>query len=236
LEEEKREKIVNDFAYLSNSNYKKVADFISKKTGNLLSVKMASELQKWLEEMALTPEFILCMLELCFERNIYNPRDITEITRDIKKYSINTVEGLDIYFKKYVDAEKNLALRTRRFDPDIIKFGTFTGIDMNADARRNIYNKWRYDWGFTHAMIMKAGELMCQRTKNGGLEYIDSVLHDWMSREIRSLDDVDKELREMKNRGKRSIADGLKQKNPVKPASAEYETYIPPASLERNKN
>ncbi|WP_054695828.1 DnaD domain protein [Syntrophomonas palmitatica] len=235
LEEEKRERVVNDLAYHANGNYKKVADFISKKTGNLLSVKMASELKKWLEEMGYTPEFLLCMLELCFERNIFNPRHITEIAQDIKNYSINTVEGLEIYFKKYVDAEKNLTLRTKRFDPDIIQFGTFTGIDMNADARRKMYHKWRYDWGFTHAMIMKAGELMCQRTKNGGLEYIDSVLHDWMSREIRSLDDVERELREMKNRSRRDGSSGLSKKTANKPASAEYETYIPPLGLEEIK-
>ena len=73
---------------------------------------------------------------------------------------------------------------------------------MNAEARKKVYYKWRYDWGFTHNMIMKAGELMCQRTKNGGMEYIDSVLNNWMTKEIRSLPDVEKEIAAFKNRPK----------------------------------
>ena len=56
---------------------------------------MANELKRWLEEMAMTPEFLLCMLEMCFERNIYNPRHISCIARDLGEYSVNSVEGLE---------------------------------------------------------------------------------------------------------------------------------------------
>ena len=72
LEQEKGKQLVNLNSQASAS-YKKVADFISKKTGNLMSVKMSNELHRWLEEMGFTTEFLLCMLELCFERNIFNP-------------------------------------------------------------------------------------------------------------------------------------------------------------------
>ncbi|MBO8158474.1 DnaD domain protein [Thermosyntropha sp.] len=219
---------------VNDENYKKVADFIAKKTGNLLSVKMANELKRWLNEMKFTPEFLLCMLELCFERQIYNPKEITRIARDLKEYSINTVEGMGLYFEKYVDVQKNTVLRTSQFDPEIIEFGNFTGIDMSAEARRRVYYKWRYDWGFSHAMIMKAGEIMCQRTKNGGLEYIDSVLNNWMRKEIRQLEDVEREIKEFK-------AKSRNDKNPSKSEKKtkfepEYEIYVPPAALEELKS
>lgn len=173
-----------------SANYRIVADFIAKKSGNLLSVKMENELQKWLDDLGFTPEFLLCMLEMTFERSIHNPRDITKIAKDLKNYSVNTVEGLESYFGKYVDSNRS-NLHTSQFDPDIATFGTFTGIDMSAEARKKMYYKWRYDWRFSHPMIMKAGEIMCQRTKNGGLEYIDSVLHNWLSKEIRSVDEAE---------------------------------------------
>lgn len=217
-----------------DENYRKVADFIARKTGNLLSVKMSNELKKWLNELSFTPEFLLCMLELCFERNIYNPREITRIARDLKEYSINTVEGMGLYFEKYVDLEKNVAARMKQFDPEIIEFGNFTGIDMTAEARKRIYYKWRYDWGFSHAMIMKAGEIMCQRTKNGGLEYIDSVLSNWLRKEIRTVEDAEKEIRDFKakNKNEKSSAKGEKKSR----LDAEYEIYIPPAALEQLKS
>lgn len=211
----------------NSSSFKKVADFIAKKTGNLMSMNMTTELRRWLDEMAFTPEFLLCMLELCFERNINNPREISRIAADMKKFSIANVEGLEAYFHTYVDNEKNQAIRTRQFDPEIIEFGNYTGIDMNAEARKTVYCKWRYDWGFSHALIMKAGEIMCQRTKNGGLEYIDSVLNDWMTKEVRRVEDAEKEIREFKLRKKQTTKES--KGGSSKPSSPEYEIYVPPA-------
>jgi len=235
LEEEKNKHIAADPLYLSDNNYKRVADFISRKTGNLMSAKMANELKIWLEELAFTPEFLLCMLELSFERNIYNPRDISKIARDIKEYSITNVEGLEMYFNKFVDTGKNKAWRFRQFDPDIVEFGTFTGIDMNAEARKKNYYKWRFDWNFSHKMIMKAGEVMCQHTKNGGLEYIDSVLHDWMSKEIRQVEEAEKEIRNFKlrNKSQKSKNIGPKQHFSKNDTIEEYEIFIPPYKLDK---
>lgn len=230
LEEEKNRNIP-EMLTNSNGNFKKVADFISKKTGSLMSIKMANELKRWLDEMAMTPEFLLCMLEMCFERNIYNPRHISSIAKDLKEYSVNSVEGLENYFKKFVDDGTKSKLPRSEFDPDVIEFGKFTGIDMNAEARRNIYYKWRYDWGFSHAMIMKAGQIMCQRTKNGGLEYVDSVLYNWMTKEIRLPEDADRELKEHKNSYKSE-----KSTHKKVPESEEYEIYISPVRLEELKS
>jgi DnaD/phage-associated family protein len=235
LEEEKNRR-VPDYSSPDDSGYKRVADFIAKKTGTLLSVKMENELKKWLEELGFTPELLLCMLELSFERNIVNPRDISKIARDLKEYSINTVESLQMYFNNYVDQEKNRALRINQFDPDIAEFGSFTGIDMNAEARKKVYYKWRYDWGFTHQMIMKAGEVMCQRTKNGGLEYIDSVLNNWMSKEIRSVNEAEKEVVEFKKKSRVAKTDPAGPKANKTRNKEEYEFYIPPDVLEELKS
>ncbi len=212
----------------NDTNMRRVADFISRKTGNLLSEKMRSELRIWLDELAFTPEFLLVMLELCFERKISNPADISKIARDLREYSISNLDGLELYFKNYVDNNRNVVFRMKKFDPDIIDFGNFTGIDMNAEARKRIYHKWRYDWGFSHAMIMKAGEIMCQRTKNGGLEYVDSVLNNWMAKEIRQVQDAEKEIAEFKSRN-RGEKKKDKEKSRAKSGSPEeYEFYVPP--------
>ncbi len=230
LEEEKNKRIIQDNnPYLLDANYKKVADFISRKTGNLMSAKMAKELKVWLSDMAFTPEFLLCMLELSFERNIFNPHDISRIAADLKQYAIKTVEGLDLYFKQYVDSDKNRAWKFKRFDPDIAEFGDFTGIDMNAEARKKAYYKWRFDWNFSHKMIMKAGELMCRHTKNGGLEYIDSVLHDWMSKEIHQVEEVEKEISNFKMRNKKQKSNnGVQKQLAGKSSDEEYEIFVVP--------
>lgn len=237
LEKHKDKPIPADYYESANQNYKKVADFISKKTGNLMSLKMSNELKKWLGEMGFTAEFLLCMLELCFERQIYNPREITNIARDLKEYSVNSVEGLELYFKNYVDKDSNRIKRLDYFDAEVIEFGRFTGVDMSAEARRNIYNKWRYDWGFSHQIIMKAGELMCQRTQNGGLEYIDSVLSNWMNKELKTLEQVEKEIINFKVKNKKERKpSSAPAKSPVKKAKEDYKIYVPPDVLNELKN
>jgi len=235
VEEEKQEQVIPDLSVYPNGSFKKVADFIAKKTGNLLSVKMAAELRKWLDDMAFNPEFLLIMLELCFERKIQNPREITRIAQQIKENCISTVEDLELFLNNYIDSDKISAVRLNRFDPDIQEFGSYTGIDMTAAARKKMYYKWRYDWGFTHVMIMKAGEIMCQRTKNGGLEYIDSVLHNWMSKEIRQVEDAEKEMRDFKNRSKKDQPGSTSSRPQTRSVTAEYEIYVPP-SLEEIKS
>lgn len=235
LEEEKGKKLVADKIdgnSNTNSDYKKLADFIASKTGNLMSVKMASELKKWLYELNFKSEFLFCLLEMCFERNISNPRAITKIASEIKEYSINTVEGLELYFNSYTNSDQNKMAAISQFDPDIAEFGNFTGIDMSAEARKMVYYKWRYDWRFSHKMIMKAGEVMCQRTRNGGLEYIDSVLKNWMAKEIRLVEDAEKEMEDFKKKSKKdkNTADSGKKKS-AKQTSGDYEIYIPPAGM-----
>jgi DNA replication protein DnaD len=195
---------------------------------------MIAELRRWLDEMALKPELLLCMLELCFERSINNPREISRIAADLKKYSISHLEGMEIYFDRFVDRTQGTPQRSQGFDPDLLEFGTFTGIDMEAEARRRVYHRWRYDWGFSHAMIMKAGEVMCQRTKSGGLEYVDSVLANWMSKEIRQLEEVDAEIRNFKllKRQSRGSSDSGTAGRKAKPDAVTYEIYVPPNAEE----
>lgn len=218
-----------------DANHRRVADFIAKKTGNLLSVKMETELRKWLTDFGFTPEFLFGMLEMAFERKITNPREITKIAKDLKDYAVTSIDGLDVYFKTYVDQDK--AAPQVHFDPDAAEFGAFTGLDMSAEARRKVYHKWRYDWGFSHPMIMRAGELMCQRTKNGSLEYIDSVLNNWMTKEIRTLNDVDREIAEHKNRTRPAKTAGSNgTAMPAKSGKSELEFYVPPEVLAELKS
>jgi len=205
-----------------NKEFRMVADFISQKTGNLISIKMGNELRKWMDDLGFKTEFILCMLELCFERKINNPRDITRIAMGLKECSINSLEAMETYFRTFVD-DKMLA--SYGFDPEVIEFGHFTGLDMNAEARKKVYYKWRYDWGFSPEMIKKAGEIMCNRTKSGGLDYVDGILSNWKEKNIRSMSDVDAEIQQRQSRRKV----GEKQISPArKPVEEEREIYIPP--------
>ncbi len=221
LQQERRKTVLPDVSVAGSKDFRLVADFISQKTGNLISIKMGNELRKWMDELGFKTEFILCMLELCFERNINHPREITKIASGLKECSINNLEAMETYFRTFVDDKPP---QSYAFDPEVIEFGHFTGLDMSAEARKKVYYKWKYDWGFSSELIKRAGEIMCNRTKNGGLDYIDGILNNWKEKNIRSLKDVDAEMLEHQSRRK---AGDKSLKLPQKPAE-EREIYIPP--------
>jgi len=220
---------------LAGDEYRQVADFLAKKTGNLLSGRMARELRKWVEEMGFEKEFLLAMLELCIERDINNPREITSIARGIKETGICNLEGMEAYFNRLVDNEP-AHKRLYQFDPEINEFATMVGIDMGAEARRNVYYKWRYEWQFSADMIIKAGEIMSQRTRNGGLEYVDTVLGNWRTKNIRTRSEADDELQAFKrSKEKKKTTDERGGKSRVA-SSGDNQIYVAPAVLEKLKS
>jgi DNA replication protein DnaD len=71
---------------------------------------------------------------------------------------------------------------------------------------------------------------MCQRTKNGGLEYIDSVLANWKAKNINTVEEAQKEIAEFKNKARKN--DFTVPKKQVTPNLSEYEIFISPVAEE----
>lgn len=220
-EQRRNENSIPEVTGVNNRDFRMVADFISQKTGNLISIKMGNELRKWMGEFCFKPEFILCFLELCFERRINNPHEITRIAAGLNECSISNLEAMETYFHTFVDGKPS---GIYEFDPEVVEFGRLTGLDMKAEARKKVYYKWRYDWGFSNEMVSRAGEIMCNRTKNGGIDYVDGILSNWKNNNVRSLADAEKETAEHKSRrnAEKQFAKGKK------PIEEEREIYLPP--------
>ncbi|NSW83395.1 MAG: DnaD domain protein [Syntrophothermus sp.] len=221
----------------ANKELRVVIDFIEQKTGNLVSPEMYKEANRWLDELKCRPEYVIMMLELCFERKIYNPREITAIARGLREASISNLGGMEDYFRRIVDKPGYSRSRRQDFAVEMAELGSFTGIDMQAEARRNMYEKWRVQWGFSHEVIMKAGEIMCQRTRSGGLEYMDRVLANWREKGITTPEEAERETSEFKNRKQKrdSRASAPKTISTAKDKD-EVEIFVVPQVLEELKS
>ncbi len=107
---------------------------------------------------------------------------------------------------------------------EIFSFSYYTGLDMSSRASRDMYAKWFSDWKFSHEMIRLAGKLMIQLAKVPNLSYIDQVLSNWKSQNIKTTTEAEKAIREYRKR---------KQKSSNSPHKRfanqeEYEIYVPP--------
>lgn len=82
---------------------------------------------------------------------------------------------------------------------------------------------------------MKAGEIMSQRTKNGGLDYVDKVLANWRSKDITTLAEVERDSNEFRKRAAKRAG----RLHSVRPGSADHEEaqiYVAPHVLEELKS
>ncbi|NLU50866.1 MAG: DnaD domain protein, partial [Syntrophomonadaceae bacterium] len=196
--------------------------------------EMHREISRWLNEFKCKPEYLIIMLELCFERNIYDPREITAIARGLHEYAVGNLSGMEQYFRSVVDKPGHFPSRKHEFALEMMEFGSYTGIDMQAEARRKTYEKWRYEWRFSHEMIMKAGEIMCQRTKSGGMEYVERVLANWLAKGISTVAEAEQDTSEFKKRSQRA-GSRLNILNRSSGDKAGMEIFVAPHVLEELK-
>lgn len=131
----------------------------------------------------------------------------------------------------------NLHNNTQDTQKEINKFTSFTGTDMSGKAAQDMYAKWRYKWGFSHDIIMFAGQLMTQLAKAPNLSYVDRILSNWLSREIRSVPEATRAIESFRARNHANTArlptsKTVRKTNICETTGREYEYYVPPDILE----
>lgn len=122
--------------------------------------------------------------------------------------------------------EDESALKEKDLQEEINEFSKYTAIEMSGNAARDIYLKWRFKWGFSHEMIMKAGQVMSQLAKVPNLAYTDRILSDWMKRRIRSVPEVERLLELFRANPVETLRP--KSNKPKTNFSDEYDLYVPP--------
>lgn len=186
----------DDIGDRANEDYLEVENFIARYTGKLISSAMAQKLKSWIFTLRVDSKFLIAIIEMCFERGISSPATMDKYIEEISVQGIHTIDGLKGYFTRIVDNSPEGAPASYGYDLEILELAKFLNIDMRAKARRNMYYKWRNEWGFSHEMIMKAGEIMSTRVNQGGLEYMDRILQNWKTAGIDTLQAVEKEQNE----------------------------------------
>lgn len=115
---------------------------------------------------------------------------------------------------------------------EMATFQRYTAINIDGDARKNIYLKWRKEWGFSSEMILKAAQLMCQLARQPNLSYLDQVLHGWKVQNISTIEEADSLIKNFKSkkqqRYNQKAIDKVKNKLPGELPYSEYELYVPP--------
>lgn len=162
------------------------------------------------------------------DRREQNVGAIPEITTKITTEK-EEEEGDELKNKKTTNEFKNTCGEdSNDFSMEIISFQNLTGIELKGNAHRNIYFKWRKEWGFSYELIIKAVELMCQLARTPNLNYIEQILSEWKRQNISTIKEVEKLISEHR---KQSKVTRPKRILPKESVFSDYEIYIPSESL-----
>lgn len=114
-------------------------------------------------------------------------------------------------------------------------FEKMTDISMRAELRKKVYRKWRYVWGFSQEMIIKAAELMLMLARVPNMAYIDKILYDWYVYGINNPEEAEQHIVNFR-KAKKGQRKGKNYCSSPSSSSRsiinDYEIYVPPAVLE----
>lgn len=124
-------------------------------------------------------------------------------------------------------------LKEGNLQEDIDEFSKYTAVKMSGNAARDTYSKWRFEWEFSHQVIMKAGQLMSQLAKVPNLNYVDRILSDWKKRHVRTVSEAEQaiELFRAEQKDEKPSSKGRRKTpkaNICETTQREYKIYVPP--------
>lgn len=165
-------------------NYNRIIKWLDNRRGTLsATVKEKKVIQDFNLKFGWSTEFIISFLELCFERGQSNVWTYQNIAKRIFEAGINSIEEL----ASFIDELDWLYHKVSEVKRCIGQYGGVT------QPQKEMYLKWSNSWGFSHDIIMRAGEETI-RTNTPSFKYIDAILADWLAKGVKSLADAQKVL------------------------------------------
>lgn len=175
--------------------------------GKLLSATETESMIYFYETLEMSAELIEYLIEYCVENGHKSMHYIQTVALSWHKQNIKTV----------TEAKANSVLYSKNSYSVLNAFG----IKGRAPAASEItyIKKWNEEYGFSLDIILEA----CNRTMNAihqpNFEYTDSILKNWLSKNVKSLQDIialDADYQKEKERKKRQT---VKPKTPAPSAN-----------------
>lgn len=144
----------------------------------------------WMDDYGVTPDIILRAFHYSIEqRGVKNLSYVAAIIRGWYDKGIITIDKVEEELQKSDDRYASY-----------IKILKFLGLNTSnvGDNAKNIMNKWFDTWNFDLPMIIKA----CENTANipnPNLKYVDKILSDWFTNDVKTSQDVDNRKKAIKN-------------------------------------
>lgn len=145
----------------------------------------------WYDELRLSYEVIIYLVEYCLTKNHSSFHYMNTIALDWAENNIDTVEK----------AQQHAEIRSKACYSIMKAFG-ISGRSL-ADSEMDFVNKWTKEYAFDIEIIQDACKRTISATSKPSFEYADTILTNWYSNNVHTLKDI-ASLDEVFNKSKRT--------------------------------
>lgn len=189
-----------------------------------LSTREMQTYLSWQKEFSFSSELIMLIIEYCKSKQKSDFRYIEKVALAWNDINIKTIDEAQAYIKETED--KWIKIR---------KILSYLGI-KNTDVmkpQQDLLEKWIFTYKFDIPLIHKACDICFERLNRADFKYIDGILSNWFSKNLKTLDEVaikDKQTRAnyAKNSYNNKFNNSNKNNNPgfnnFEPRSYDYDS------------
>lgn len=157
----------------------------------IMSPSWYNDIDLWFKKYSFDEQVMIALFRYCFERSALHRNYIQTVADSWHKNHIQTWTDLDLYYQRQEKVNKIKKSISK-------KLGLNRSLTQYEDA---YIEKWITDFGFNLDIIELALKRTTSKT-NPSFDYLDKIISDWNDRNLKTVNDVQSFLIEMKNKNK----------------------------------
>lgn len=186
---------INLLSELKNTSIKDMMEDIEKFLGRPLSNKEMTMYLTWQKDFDFSPELILLLIQYSISKGKTDYRYIEKIAISWHDSKIKTVDDAQSFIKMHED--KWISIKK------ILKYLGIQNTDIMKPQEQMI-EKWLNVYKFSPELIYKACDICFERLNKTEFKYIDAILNNWFTSDIKTLEDIEKKDK-MKGNFKKNV-------------------------------
>ena len=179
----------------------------------IMSPAWYSDIDLWFKKYNFDEQVMISLFDHCFNRSALHKNYVQAVADAWHKNNIKTYEDLEVYSQKFE--------KTSKIKKEIAKkLGRYSPLTQFEEA---YIEKWIVDYNYDMKVINIALKKTTAKA-NPSFDYLDKLISDWYDRNLKTEDDVNNFLAEMKNK-KKNIKQLEKQTNYNNYEQREYDDW-----------
>ena len=167
----------------------------------VMSPSWYSDIDLWFKKYEFDEQVMISLFDYCFNKSALHKNYVKTVAEDWNKNNIKTYEDLEIYsqkFEKINKVKKDIAKKLGRYSP----------LTQFEEA---YIEKWMLDYNYDMKVINIALKKTTSKA-NPSFDYLDKLISDWHDRNLKTENDVNNFLSEIKQK-KKNVKQLEKQTN-----------------------